>query len=127
MGEMNNGLMSKIGGWFKRGPRPGNGELLDPDNGATTLSRTEGQTPVVRRLSKRDQAMAMQEGFNALSSLMTSIRDNLNDQGRRQDELLRFLSHLPEAIQSIPESNRIQGETLARSTAAWNSRTTSSG
>ena len=43
---------------------------------------------------------------------MTAIKDNLNDQGRRQDELLGYLSHLPQAIQSIPESNRLQGETL---------------
>src|SRR2546426_765053 len=34
------------------------------------------------------------------------------DQGRRQDELLKCLAHLPQALQAIPESNRIQGETL---------------
>ena len=33
MDDSQQGLMSKLGNWFKRGPRPGNGELIDPDNG----------------------------------------------------------------------------------------------
>ncbi|HSV13434.1 MAG TPA: hypothetical protein VLI90_04200, partial [Tepidisphaeraceae bacterium] len=104
---------SRIGNWFKRGPRPSNGDMLDPDNtGDTRLANSGVGHPVVRRMKKRDQAIAMQEGFNALTNLMTTIKDNLNDQGRRQDELLKILSHLPQALQAIPESNRLQGETL---------------
>jgi chromosome segregation ATPase len=108
------GFMSKIGSWFRRGPRPANGELLDPDHGATTLPSTvEARGSILRPWAKRDQAIAnLNEGFHTLTELMGAIKDNLNDQGRRQDELLKYLSHLPQAIQSIPESNRIQGETL---------------
>src|SRR3954449_12867274 len=114
MADENTGLMSRIGNWFKRGPRPSNGDMLDPDNahGDTSLATSDVRAQVVRRMSKRDQAVAMQEGFNALTNLMTAIKDNLNDQGRRQDELLKCLAHLPQALQAIPESNRIQGETL---------------
>lgn len=111
------GFMSKIGNWFKRGPRPANGDMLDPDHGTTTLSRgdahSESRGSLLRPWAKRDQAIAnLQEGFGTLTDLMTAIKDNLNDQGRRQDELLKCLSHLPQALQAIPESNRLQGETL---------------
>jgi chromosome segregation ATPase len=43
---------------------------------------------------------------------MATIRDNLDRQSRRQDELLAYLSHLPEAIRAIPESSRSNGEML---------------
>jgi chromosome segregation ATPase len=64
-------------------------------------------------LNKRDQAIAnLQDGFNTLTDLMSTIKENLNDQGRRQDELLGYLSHLPKAIEGIPETNRLQVESL---------------
>jgi ABC-type transporter Mla subunit MlaD len=43
---------------------------------------------------------------------MSTIRDNLEKQGRRQDEMLSYLSHLPEILQSLPEAQRTHGETL---------------
>ena len=46
------------------------------------------------------------------TELMTAIKDNLNDQGRRQDEMLKDLAHLPQAIQAIPEMHCMQGEAL---------------
>ena len=110
MGETQ-GLMSRVGSWFKRGPRPANGEMLDADRN-TPLATTDQRTSIFP-WSKRDQAINnLQEGFSTLTDLMSVIKDNLADQGRRQDELLKYLSHLPQAIQSIPESNRMQGETL---------------
>jgi chromosome segregation ATPase len=113
MDDSTQGLMSKLGNWFKRAPRPGNGELLNPDNGATSLGNGDNRGSLLRPWAKRDQAIAnLQGGFSTLTDLMVAIKDNLNDQGRRQDELLRYLSHLPNALQSIPESNRLQGETL---------------
>jgi len=109
MGDAPQGFMSKIGGWFKRGPKPG--EMLDPDS--TTLPEVDTRTSILRPWARRDQAINnLQEGFHTLTDLMSAIKDNLNDQGRRQDELLKYLAHLPQAIQSIPESNRMQGETL---------------
>jgi archaellum component FlaC len=113
MDDSQQGLMSKLGSWFKRGPRPGNGELIDPDNGATTLPSGESRSSLLRPWAKRDAAISnLQQGFLTLTDLMVAIKDNLNDQGRRQDEMLRYLSHLPQALQSIPESHRLQEETL---------------
>jgi hypothetical protein len=105
--------MSRIGSWFRRGPRPGNGDFLidHPTSDGGTGTETT-RAAIVRRMSKREQSIAMQEGFNALTNLMSTIKDNLSEQGRRQDELLKYLSHLPQVLQSIPESARVQGETL---------------
>ena len=103
-------IVSRIGNWFKRGPRPLNGELIDQHNSRPQL---ELRGSVLRPWAKRDQAITnLQDGFHTLTDLMTAIKENLTEQNRRQDELLRHLSHLPEAIQSIPESNRMQGEAL---------------
>ena len=43
---------------------------------------------------------------------MTAVRENMDSQGRRQDEMLAYLSALPKVLETIPENNRIQGETL---------------
>jgi hypothetical protein len=103
-------IVSRIGNWFKRGQRPLNGELIDQSNPRPQL---ELRGSVLRPWAKRDQAITnLQDGFHTLTDLMTAIKENLTEQSRRQDELLRHLSHLPEAIQSIPESNRMQGEAL---------------
>ncbi len=103
MNDSSQGFVSKIGNWFRRGPRPLDGDMLQSDQRASVL----------RPWAKRDQAIAnLQDGFHTLTDLMAAIKDNLNEQGRRQDELLKVLSHLPQAIELIPESNRIHGETL---------------
>jgi len=47
-----------------------------------------------------------------LADLLTTVRDNLERQGERQDQLLDYLSHLPEALRQLPESNKVQAETL---------------
>jgi small-conductance mechanosensitive channel len=54
----------------------------------------------------------LQGGFHSLTNLMNEIRQNMVNQGRRQDELNSYLSALPKLLETIPESNRIQGETL---------------
>jgi chromosome segregation ATPase len=43
---------------------------------------------------------------------MTGIKDNLERTAKRQDELVQYLSHLPGALQQLPESARLQNETL---------------
>jgi archaellum component FlaC len=106
MGEQTNGFMSRVGGWFRRAKAdqapPGN-EIISAENRGLFRPGT----------SKRDQAIAnLQDGFNTLNDLMTTIKSNLNDQGKRQDELLKYLAHLPAAIEGIPETNRLQVESL---------------
>jgi hypothetical protein len=54
----------------------------------------------------------LRSAVGALGELMTGIRDNLENNAKRQDEMLQYLSHLPQALQQLPESARVQGEAL---------------
>ncbi len=106
MSEESRGLMSRIGSLFRRALPPS-------DVSSTDIITHEPRPSMLRPFAKRDQAIAnLQDGFNTLTDLMTSIKDNMSDQGRRQDELLSYLSHLPKAIEGIPETNRLQVESL---------------
>jgi uncharacterized protein (UPF0335 family) len=54
----------------------------------------------------------LRSAVGALGELMTGIRDNLENNAKRQDEMLSYLAHLPQALQQLPESARVQGEAL---------------
>lgn len=101
-------LFSRLGNWFRRGGN-GQGDLpLSADS-----STIEPRITFLRPWARRDAAIQnLQEGFNTLTDLMATVRDTLQRQSERQDELLSYLSHLPEALRAIPESSRIHGETL---------------
>lgn len=115
MSDESPGLMARISSWFKRDKGEDTGTDLVPGPGSSML----------RPMNKRDQAVAnLQEGFNTLTDLMSTIKENLNDQGRRQDELLKYLSHLPRAIEGIPETNRLQVESLKAISARLEQQTT---
>ena len=106
MSEQSTGLMSRIGGWFRRS------KSYDASS-STDIMQSTPRPLMLTTAAKRDQAIAnLQQGFTTLTELMTTIKDSLNDQGRRQDELLTYLSHLPKAIEGIPETNRLQVESL---------------
>jgi len=99
------------------------GRIFKKDNSSLPLEReirggeiakvSAKRTSFFRPWAKRDAAIAsMQEGLEALAGVMTNMRDNIDKQGRRQDEMLAYLSHLPEILHSLPEAHRIQAETL---------------
>ncbi len=116
MSEQSPGMMARIGSWFKR---------KSPDEVAGTDLVPGTGNSILRPLNKRDQAIVnLQEGFNTLTDLMSTIKDNLNDQGRRQDELLKYLSALPKAIEGIPETNRLQVESLKAISSRLEQQTT---
>ena len=102
---------SRIGKWFKTGNRIERELPLESDaeNGSSLVTRST----FLRPWAKRDEAISnLQNGVGALTDLMNSIRDNMEAQGRRQQELLGYLSHLPQALEALPEAGRLQGETL---------------
>jgi chromosome segregation ATPase len=105
-------LFNRIGNWFRKGHRadgselPIRAEITDGDG-------SEPRSTFLRPWAKRDQAIQnLQNGFTTLTDLMGTIRDSLERQSQRQDELLEYLSHLPQAIQSTTESSKVQSETL---------------
>jgi hypothetical protein len=121
-------ITSRISKWFKTGHRIDRELPLETDaaNGASLTNGERGPNSAylpattspsrpsfLRPWAKRDEAIGnLQRGVGALADLMTGIRENLEAQGRRQEELLKYLSHLPAALESLPEAGRIQGETL---------------
>ena len=129
-------LLTRIGNFFRRSTRtqddPGlprdndNGhaaDVFDPglgggmggggNNPMLPGGPTEPRSTFLRPWAKRDQAIEqLQSGVGALAELMTGIRDNLERTAKRQDELVQYLSHLPGALQQLPESARMQSETL---------------
>jgi uncharacterized phage infection (PIP) family protein YhgE len=127
-------LLSRIGNWFKRqGQHGDNGATPDyivnnEDGNAAEITGDptmsshasgggsnviEPRSTFLRPWAKRDAAIEnLQGGISAIGELMTGIRDHLEQQSKRQDELLGYLSHLPGALESLPESNRVQAETL---------------
>jgi len=112
------GFFTRLGSWFRKpGGATANGgalegQLLDqhqhsPQNAIVT------RTSFLRPWARRDAAInQLQEGFHTLTDLMSTVRDNLAEQNKRQAELLNYLSHLPEALQALPESNRMHAEAL---------------
>jgi DNA repair exonuclease SbcCD ATPase subunit len=103
-------FLNRIGRIFKRAPR-GNGFEAPSGNAPAVKVETN---PLIRAPWKRNTAAIaqLQEGFHSLTDLMDEIRQSMVDQGRRQDELIGYLSALPKLLETIPENNRIQGETL---------------
>jgi DNA repair exonuclease SbcCD ATPase subunit len=112
------GLLSRIAGLFGRRNRLSTYDetALPGDDGAATQqlidpSRTPGS--IFRPWAKRDQALQnLSQGFVTLTQLMSAIKESLEKQQSRQDELMNLLGRLPSVIEAIPESNRTQAEAL---------------
>lgn len=105
-------LLERIGSFFKRGNRPDD-LPLSGDHGNGEHALVEHRSSFLRPWARRDAAINnLQEGFHTLTDLMGSIKDNLEKQAVRQDELMEYLSQLPQIMKELPESSRLQGETL---------------
>jgi DNA repair exonuclease SbcCD ATPase subunit len=108
-------LLTRLGKWFRRDQHTNGDATSDSLVGepSTHSSAIETRTNFLRPWAKRDAAInQLQDGFNTLTDLMGAIRNNLEQQNRRQDELYSALQQLPAMLQSIPESNKVQNDTL---------------
>jgi len=107
-------FLSRIGKWFKKDAAAGNGNLpLEGEVHGAAGTGIEPRSTFLRPWAKRDAAIQnLQQGFDTLTDLMGSIRDNLEKQNARQDQLVQTLAQLPQSLQQLPESSRVQSETL---------------
>lgn len=107
-------LLARIALWFRMGAVEESSPLEKQAAQQTGIEKVQTRRlGFLRPFAKRDEAInGLQRGVVALSGLMDTIRDSLEKQGRRQDEMISYLSHLPEILHSLPEAQRIQGETL---------------
>ncbi|MGE5610444.1 MAG: hypothetical protein ACM359_14425, partial [Bacillota bacterium] len=112
MSEQNN-FFSRIGQWFKSPRQDGNVVSEAKAAEAPAVEQVETRLSIFRPWARRDAAIAgLQQAFHSLSDLMGTIRNNLEKQNQRQEEIISHLARIPEALQSIPEAARAQGETL---------------
>lgn len=136
MGEQNK-FLSRIGSWFRKTPAAPGEQPVNGDDSASTLiaepepesngngggggdhndnrddQNHEPRVTFLRPWAKRDQAIDnLNRGIGALGDLLTSIRENMEKQSQRQEDLLSQLTGLPEALKAIPEAGRAQTETL---------------
>lgn len=105
-------FFGKVSRWFRR--RFGAQEELP-----LLYGETETSTAIVRRplfgfpwQKKEEDLTVLQAGLTSMTALMGSMRQYLDQQNARHDELLTYLSQLSQALQAIPDSGRIQSETL---------------
>ena len=123
------GFIGRIGTWLKRSPDlaralwRSNAEPADLCSHAESLpltgsvyenqiERRESRVRFFRGPSQREAITALQDGVSALSQLMQAIHGSLETQSRRQEEIVRCLTGLPELIRHLPESERSQLEAL---------------
>lgn len=104
------GFFGKIGRWFHR-------RFSSGDDLPLLTGETETTSSLVRRTffpwQRHEEGFSsLQNGLTSMSALMNSLRQYLDQQSARHDELLNYLSQLSSALQSIPDSGRVQGETL---------------
>src|SRR5579871_3709887 len=126
-------FLSRIGSWFRRGNQVPAEQPSGEEAGTDLISQVaeveevqqgggggeepqpefEPRNTFLRPWAKRDNAIDnLNRGIGALGDLLTSIRENMEKQSARQEELLGQLAGLPEALRAIPEAGRVQGETL---------------
>lgn len=67
-----------------------------------------------RPFTRRDTSSAASSSdVSALSDQLVAIREAIDRQGQRHEDLMTYLSHLPKAMESMPENARLQAEALA--------------
>src|SRR5271170_3492418 len=100
-------FVSRLGRLFKRSNSNGSMDGLNGHSISEPLVSREWPAPppaetpeprasVLRPWRRQNETMVqMQQGFSALTELMGSIRQNLETQNRRQEELISHLSALP--------------------------------
>src|SRR5262245_7248955 len=110
------GLLSRISSLFgsRKNRLDENPTSIDYGGQHTALPQVvETRTSIFRPWARQDRALQnLSEGFVTLTQLMSGIKENLEKQNARQDELMRVLAQLPQMIETIPESNRNSAEAL---------------
>lgn len=107
-------IFNRVSRWFKRRFTSQEdlpllyGQTETPKDGA--ISRPLFGLPWQRRGG--EDLSVLHSGLASMTALMTSLRQYLDQQSARHDELLTYLSQLSSALQAIPDSSRVQGETL---------------
>lgn len=66
-----------------------------------------------RPFSARREVRARHDNVTALTDLLISMRETIERQGQRHEELMTYLSHLPKAMEMVPDLSKQQAEALS--------------
>lgn len=100
-------LLARLSSLFM--PRPSEPPLLQD---VTTPSPKSSS--MFRPFSRSGTASSATSGdLSALTDQLVAIREAIDRQGQRHEDLMTYLSHLPKAMESMPENARLQSEALA--------------
>ena len=99
------GFFKRITRWFRR-------DGGENDQGAIQRVETSRSTFLRPWAKYEEQVKALRESFTTLTDLMGSIRDSIDRQTQRQEQFTDALRALPQIMQSVPESQKVQTETL---------------
>jgi hypothetical protein len=104
--------LARVSRWFKR--RLSSQEDLPLLYGSSQTSEEMPRRSMLGLPWRRreEDLTVLQAGLTSMAALMTSLRQYLDQQSARHDELLNYLSQLSQALQAIPDSSRAQGEML---------------
>lgn len=81
------------------------------DDSTALSSRSTG---LFRPFARRSEpSPASSDTVAALTDLLVSMREAIDRQGQRHEELMNTLSQLPKAMELVPENSRLQAEALA--------------
>lgn len=66
-----------------------------------------------RGLFRPFQRAAAEDAQTPITDLLVALRESMERQSQRHEELMIYLSHLPKAMELIPENSKLQSEALA--------------
>lgn len=104
------GIFGRIGRWLRR-------RFTSQDDLPLLYGQTQTTTQLARRSifpwgRQEEDLSSLQAGLTSMTALMSNLRQYLDEQSSRHNELLTYLSQLSHALQSIPDTGRVQSETL---------------
>lgn len=107
-------LLASLRSWFSRpaDDLPLASRLEGPSSGGGSgsgASRAGLFKPFQRGGSSASQA----DSLAPLTDVLVSVREAVERQSQRHEELMTYLSHLPKAMELIPENSKLQSEALA--------------
>lgn len=104
------GFFDRVSRWFKRQFRKEEDlPLLYGQTETSLLPSRRGLFPWARAGGSIDM---IESRLSAVTALMVALRSAIDQQSQRHDELLTYLSQLSHALQAIPDTARVQSETL---------------
>ncbi len=119
-------LLARVGTWFRRTAQEPvafrseeAGQVQEERPAPPEQPRQESPEPPTKpparflvRGKRSGGNRNLQKGMNALAEMTGAVRQDLQKQGERHEQLLRYLSHLPKIIGQLPETARLQGEAM---------------